>query len=1432
MRNSLIRTIIIFVLCIGVCFALASCKNKNVKQNNNNDIAAVVTGVKGAIDKLIVDNEKKSVSFIVENDVDTFDISNFDCGDAAFEVYSNEDLTERIQSVINLNEGVNTFYIVLPDNTDATKYIVTITRHIHTFSDKWTSDDFYHWHVSTCDHNDVAKDKSAHDWNDGEITSQPTEEKEGVKTFTCKVCGKIKTNKIEKLSCTQTFSSEWTFDENYHWHAATCAHKDQVKEKAAHVWVQDVVTLEPTEEKEGEITYLCSVCGKRKTTTVEKLPHTHTFDDGWSSDEFYHWHAATCAHKDQVKDQAAHVWGQDVVTLEPTEEKEGEKTSLCSVCGKRKTTTVEKLPHTHKYESDYSSDDKYHWYAAACGHKVVKDKTQHEWGDPLILKNATEEEKGIKAYICKVCGHTVEVDIPVLPHTHKFSSDWTSDPNYHWHAAVCDHTDQISGKSAHSWDDGLITVQPTEEKEGEKTYLCSVCGREKKEILQRIAHVHTYQTESWTSDAEYHWHAATCAHSDLFIDKDVHAWDDGKVTKEATETTKGIMSFACLICGKTKTEEIPVLPHTHTFALEWSFDADYHWHTATCVHFEQTSDKATHDWVDDKILIEATEIVEGQKQQKCSVCGKTRIVVTGYSTHEHTFSSTWSYDGDYHWHAATCAHVDEVKDKTAHVWNDGIVIAAATEELGEQTKYTCTICQKDKIETTSAPKTHEHIFNETVWEYDSLYHWHPALCIHTQEKGAKAEHSYGEWSVTKPSTEEVKGEETRACSICGKTQTREIPLLPHTYSTIWSHDENYHWHAATCGHDAFADKSSHAWSEPTRTKEPTIYEEGENTYTCTICNRVKKESIPELPSYKLSFVYYEGETLIDGAVENVRVPIYEGSEPEINGVSKTVSDRSGCRFAGWNIPYEERVNNENTYYFFSYATLSEKAKENMIVEIHGRYICQWTVSFVYFDENDDAITIPIVISAEYDNETQEIAVVTVNSILVDNNGTVMCPDAPEREGYRFEDWDYDNVYDEYVYEIDGVYYTLNVHIATQITEDIQIVARYVKQRMITLKYDDGEIYDTIVLDDGGSLILPEISKTGYVFKGWKTSTDEIVNGNVTISDDVVYVAVFNRSYSVTFEYFNNDVKTIETVAIESGDRVYAPEKFTENGKTGYNFVNWKVDGETREYVETLENGYEVNEDLYFTATYAIKTYDVTFVLPDGTSSTTTVAHGFIATPPSERPEYVHEFNGGPKIYGFTAWRDENGNDINSGYISQNTDFYAVYESAYEKPVFTIQPSKEEGKMYVDSFLSMSSDYLIYALNVEIFYDECNPEKESQAADFDSISNSLSATSYNRDQEQNSFLHYAWTYNHNSQNGVNNGSSQYGVKLKKEINVGNEKQSYQEVIKLKLSGISTAFVLDENTFKITKCTVVIGIKDEDGNYVAREVDVLVEYLKLQ
>ena len=44
-----------------------------------------------------------------------------------------------------------------------------------------------------------------------------------------------------------------------------------------------------------------------------------------------------------------------------------------------------------------------------------------------------------------------------------------------------------------------------------------------------------------------------------------HDWDDGVVTREATETEPGEMTFTCKLCGETKTEEIPVLdPGTPT----------------------------------------------------------------------------------------------------------------------------------------------------------------------------------------------------------------------------------------------------------------------------------------------------------------------------------------------------------------------------------------------------------------------------------------------------------------------------------------------------------------------------------------------------------------------------------------------------------------------------------------------------------------------------------------------------------------------------------------------------------------------------------------------------------------------------------------------------------------------------------------------------
>lgn len=49
--------------------------------------------------------------------------------------------------------------------------------------------------------------------------------------------------------------------------------------------------------------------------------------------------------------------------------------------------------------------------------------------------------------------------------------------------------------------------------------------------------------------------------------------------------------------------------------------------------------------------------------------------------HKHTYSSEWSYDKTYHWHAATCEHVDEVSDKAEHSFVDGICSICGYEDV-------------------------------------------------------------------------------------------------------------------------------------------------------------------------------------------------------------------------------------------------------------------------------------------------------------------------------------------------------------------------------------------------------------------------------------------------------------------------------------------------------------------------------------------------------------------------------------------------------------------------------------------------------------------------------------------------------------------------------------------------------------------------------
>ncbi len=212
----------------------------------------------------------------------------------------------------------------------------------HQYASEWSKDASDHWHACTLEnHTDVA-DKGAHDFDNGKVTKQATEDAEGVKTYTCNTCSYEKYEPIAKLPHTHTFdSTQWASDEESHWHPSTCGHDEEKDALASHVWDEGEVTTPATEEAEGVKTYTCTICEETKEEAIAKLPHTHTFDmTTWSKDESGHWHAATCEHTDQKKDFAEHS-GTWAVKQEATYTQNRIEQRDCEVCDYHEEKEIE-----------------------------------------------------------------------------------------------------------------------------------------------------------------------------------------------------------------------------------------------------------------------------------------------------------------------------------------------------------------------------------------------------------------------------------------------------------------------------------------------------------------------------------------------------------------------------------------------------------------------------------------------------------------------------------------------------------------------------------------------------------------------------------------------------------------------------------------------------------------------------------------------------------------------------------------------------------------------------------------------------------------------------------------------------------------------------------------------------------------------------------
>lgn len=121
-----------------------------------------------------------------------------------------------------------------------------------------------------------------------------------------------------------------------------------------------------------------------------------------------------------------------------------------------------------------------------------------------------------------------------------------------------------------------------------------------------------------------------------------HVWDNGVVTTAPTETTPGVRTFTCTVCGDIREETIPATgAHDYQFTKNVAptcTDGGYDLYTCSgCGATERRNltDAAGHKWDGGTVTTAPTETTPGVRTFTCSGCGQTRteaIPATGAST--------------------------------------------------------------------------------------------------------------------------------------------------------------------------------------------------------------------------------------------------------------------------------------------------------------------------------------------------------------------------------------------------------------------------------------------------------------------------------------------------------------------------------------------------------------------------------------------------------------------------------------------------------------------------------------------------------------------------------------------------------------------------------------------------------------------------------
>lgn len=483
-----------------------------------------------------------------------------------------------------------------------------------------------------------------------------------------------KTYKEEKAPVEEHSWSAWTQNENDH--TRTCSVCGYVQTQD-HITGTGYVTKEETCTEDGEMTYDCSVCGKKaiETSVINKITG-HDFsgeivikEEGENGSHWkkcvrfdecgaYGWAGVenNCEDHNWDKNDDGQVNAKDATSSKASTCKEaGYEKYTCKVCSATWTKTLDLATHT---------------IAATAAKNVT---------------NVCGGEGNIAYWTCSVCNRVwtdaglaneisnVDADNDGIPDAaetkgpdHEFTGAYVSasvgkDGTHHRQCARFTQCNTYGPEEKHTWGDPAVTPA-TCEKEGKKVYTCtSGCGQTYEETIEKATHQMTkipaVAAACGKPGNNEYYSCLTC----------------GKYYKDEAGTTETTVSA----------ETIPALVHT------WTSHHDY----------DELKDAATCQ--------SAAVYYNHCDYCKVQLAGATHYYGAPDTVNGHQFNGATKQNADgTHSYKCTVEGCPEYGNKTICDYEVTADVASTCKTPG-YTTHTCTVC-KNGYSTTKALDPNNH----------------------------------------------------------------------------------------------------------------------------------------------------------------------------------------------------------------------------------------------------------------------------------------------------------------------------------------------------------------------------------------------------------------------------------------------------------------------------------------------------------------------------------------------------------------------------------------------------------------------------------------------------------------------------------------------------------------------------------------------------